>query len=92
MQERFTPTHNDESAFGSVYLEENHPEDMGNLMAKLLTRADSLGKQGPVLTSNDGETDQSQEFALDQNYPKPFNPSTTIKFELPKASNVRLTV
>ncbi|MFB3146249.1 MAG: hypothetical protein ACE1ZO_03925, partial [Nitrospirales bacterium] len=30
------------------------------------------------------------EFRLEQNYPNPFNPSTTIRFALPKTSNVTI--
>jgi hypothetical protein len=31
-------------------------------------------------------------FALRQNYPNPFNPTTTIRFALPKTSNVQLEI
>ena len=31
-------------------------------------------------------------YSLEQNYPNPFNPTTTIKFSIPKASNVKVTV
>lgn len=31
-------------------------------------------------------------FSLEQNYPNPFNPSTSIRFDIPKASFVKITV
>jgi hypothetical protein len=48
---------------------------------------------GSIITGVQQEEETlPKKFALYPNYPNPFNPSTTIRFDLPKAGNVRLTV
>ncbi|MFI5144784.1 MAG: T9SS type A sorting domain-containing protein, partial [Ignavibacteria bacterium] len=42
--------------------------------------------QGPILTSI------PKSYELQQNYPNPFNPNTTISFNLPKATNINLSI
>ena len=38
------------------------------------------------------QADVPTQFALESNYPNPFNPTTTIGFSVPRAADVRLTV
>jgi hypothetical protein len=45
-----------------------------------------------VLDGITADRDVPRQYALQQNCPNPFNPSTIIKFELPRSSDVRLSV
>jgi photosystem II stability/assembly factor-like uncharacterized protein len=74
------------------------------LLAVCFTDANNgtaVGRGGTIVrTTNGGVTSVEGEelpgvpkqYLLKQNYPNPFNPSTTIKYELPKSSEVRLSV
>ena len=44
-----------------------------------------------MTTDVDVTVETPEQFSLIQNYPNPFNSSTTIKYELPKVSEVRLS-
>ncbi|MFU8813061.1 MAG: T9SS type A sorting domain-containing protein [Balneolaceae bacterium] len=48
--------------------------------------------QDLVTSTEDVDTGLVSEFELSQNFPNPFNPTTNIKFTLPTASEVSLTV
>ena len=45
-----------------------------------------------VGTAAEGASELPTAFALHPNYPNPFNPSTTIQYDVPETSTVRLTV
>jgi len=51
----------------------------------------SLGKKNYSQISFDGKT-MPQTYELSQNFPNPFNPSTTIKYQIPKTGNVTLKI
>ena len=44
------------------------------------------------VSNEDDEFGIPTEYSLDQNYPNPFNPTTNIRFALPQASRVSLTI
>ena len=52
---------------------------------------DDVEYQGTVGITTIG-TSIPDQFSLKQNYPNPFNPSTKIKFDLAKNTNVKLTI
>ena len=59
-----------------------------------MSQAGAVYVFGPGSTGvgDDGSGDMPQSFRLNQNFPNPFNPATTITFELPQASDVRLSL
>ncbi|HMB92640.1 MAG TPA: T9SS type A sorting domain-containing protein, partial [Rhodothermales bacterium] len=47
---------------------------------------------GDTVTASEAETDVPDAFALQGNYPNPFNPTTTIRFDLREAATVHVDI
>ncbi len=52
----------------------------------------SIGKLGGIVSVEDLKTDLPTAYTLSNNYPNPFNPSTTIDFTLPEQSNAKIVI
>jgi photosystem II stability/assembly factor-like uncharacterized protein len=52
----------------------------------LISKSDALIAVTPI------STEVPQTYNLEQNYPNPFNPTTTIRYSIPKASNVTVKI
>jgi hypothetical protein len=57
-----------------------------------LTQVDFDGSQHQYYLTGEYTGAVPASFSLEQNFPNPFNPSTTIKFALSEKSNVSLTI
>ncbi len=88
-----------QSALSSVFVRVRYPSRPGNYPVDFAVDIYSNSVLLWTSTFTDLVTGISDEpgsmptaYALEQNYPNPFNPVTTIRFDLPRSSEVRLNV
>ncbi|MTI88207.1 MAG: T9SS type A sorting domain-containing protein [Balneolaceae bacterium] len=76
--------------YGNLYNQETNVFTEDSLVIYLDIETGEILHQ--ITTSSEGETAIPHSVQLKQNFPNPFNPSTTIPFELSKTANVQIKV
>ena len=68
------------------------PFDVRNVWIASFGNGLRVGHAGPTNTAAEQAAETPRTFALEGNYPNPFNLATTIRYMLPERTHVRLTV
>ncbi|HKJ81165.1 MAG TPA: ammonia-forming cytochrome c nitrite reductase subunit c552 [Ignavibacteriaceae bacterium] len=81
-----------QAGYNYLFVEEDRSLGIHNPAYAYSLIASSIVKLDPTTDIKLIDNSLPQTFSIDQNYPNPFNPTTTIKYTIPKESNVKLEI